>query len=192
MLGLPLLSLVALAISPSYVTHDQRLLRLRGGDRESTFAMLKPDVASDTHTVDEIKQRIAEAGLSIERERVCRLSRRRCGKFYAEHRTRPFYPALLGFMSSGPVVMLELSGESAIGAWRSLIGPTSTETARKEAPRSLRAMYGSDNTRNAAHGSDSPASAAREIRLMFQKPAWRRLEVYAAGLAAAFLLTKRE
>ena len=140
-------------------------LRLRGGER--TFAMLKPDVASDERIVGEIKARIADAGLTIERERRCSLSRRQCKRFYAEHKLRPFFGALVDFMSSGEVVMFELSGDGAILAWRGLLGPTNTGVARKEAPRSLRALYGTDATRNAAHGSDSTSSASRELRLMF-------------------------
>lgn len=140
-------------------------LRLRGGER--TFAMLKPDIASDARAVDEIKGRIAEAGLTIERERQCTLSKSLCKRFYEEHRARPFYGALVDFMSSGPVVMFELSGVDAISAWRALIGPTNTAVARKDAPRSIRALYGTDGTRNAAHGADSPTSVARELALMF-------------------------
>jgi nucleoside-diphosphate kinase len=150
-------------------------LRLRSG--ESTFAMLKPDVASDEHAVDEIKARIAEAGLAIERERRCTLSEDLCERFYEEHRARPFYGALVEFMSSGPVVMFELSGEDAIAAWRALIGPTNTAVARQDAPRSIRALYGTDGTRNAAHGADSPTSVARELALMFD----RRLQLLRCG-----------
>ena len=62
---------------------------------------------------------------------------------------------------------LDLEGESAVLRWRELIGPTSSEAARKDAPGSVRALYGKDVQRNAAHGSDSPKSAARELTLMF-------------------------
>lgn len=70
-------------------------------------------------------------------------------------------------MSSGKIVKLDLEGEAAVRRWRELIGPTNSEVARKEAPGSVRARYGKDVQRNAAHGSDSPKSAARELSLMF-------------------------
>lgn len=73
----------------------------------------------------------------------------------------------VAFMSSGDVIKLELQGENAVRRWRELIGPTDSEKARKEASSSIRALYGTDNQRNAAHGSDSPESAARELALMF-------------------------
>ena len=142
--------------------------RLRGGAVEHTFAMIKPDVADDDVAVTEIKRLIAGAGLKIEREERCKLSKRECETFYAEHCERPFFGGLVKFMSSGKSVKLELSGKHAIKRWRQLIGPTNSLKAREEAPGSVRALFGSDGCRNAAHGSDSPESAAREIALMFK------------------------
>ena len=142
--------------------------RLRGGASEHTFAMLKPDIAGDEATVAACKSLISEAGLTIEREERCRLSRRDCEAFYAEHKERSFFQGLVSFMSSGPVVKMELSGKDAIKGWRTLIGPTNSNTAREQAPSSIRARFGTDQQRNAAHGSDSPESASREIGLMFK------------------------
>ena len=162
--------------------------RLRGGADEHTYAMMKPDICSNRKAEAHIKRLINEAGLTIVREDRCRLSRAECEHFYAEHSERPFFPGLvrtplrlvLGkpsehratrsqveFMSSGDVLKLELQGEDAVRRWRELIGPTNSEKARKEASSSVRALYGKDNQRNAAHGSDSLESAAREIALMF-------------------------
>lgn len=175
----------------------RRLCALRGGAQEHTYAMIKPDVASDETKVTAIKAQIEESGLSIEREERCRLSRKQCEAFYAEHAGRSFFGDLVKFMSSGPVVKLELSGSNAIKRWRELIGPTNSEAAREKAPGSIRALFGTDNQRNAAHGSvrtqsplercplllrmlieptrvrlsgwqDSPESAAREIAMMFK------------------------
>jgi nucleoside diphosphate kinase len=145
--------------------------RLRGGAIEHTYAMLKPDVAGDDTTVSAIKALIEQEGLKIEREERCRLSRGECEAFYAEHDGRAFFKDLVKFMSSGPVVKMELSGEDAIKRWRALIGPTNSATAREEAPTSVRARFGRDNQRNAAHGSDSPESAKREIGMMFKATA---------------------
>ena len=71
-------------------------------------------------------------------------------------------------MSSGAIVKLELSGEGAVATWREVIGPTSSEAAREKAPLSVRAKFGTDVQRNAAHGSDSLESAKRELALMFR------------------------
>jgi nucleoside diphosphate kinase len=142
--------------------------RLRGGKSvEHTFAMLKPDVASDDAKVSAIKSMIREEGLEIEREERCRLSRAECETFYAEHSERAFFPNLVAFMSSGHVLKLELSGSNAIKRWRALLGPTNSATAREQAPHSVRAKFGLDGQKNAGHGSDSPESAKRELELMF-------------------------
>ena len=150
---------------------DPRVCNLRGGeappDAERTYAMIKPDVAGNAEAVAAIKEAIADAGLTIEREEPCTLTREQCETFYAEHRERPFFAGLVEFMSSGPVLKLELSGPGAIKAWRALIGPTNSEKARAEAPESLRARFGTDGQRNCAHGSDAPESAERELQLMF-------------------------
>ena len=143
------------------------LQRLRGGATEHTFAMLKPDIASDAATVEEVKRLITEAGLTIEREKATQLSQEQCEAFYAEHKERPFFGGLVEFMSSGPVLMLELSGDGAIAGWRKLIGPTNSLKAREEAPGSVRALFGTDGQQNAAHGSDAPESAQRELEMMF-------------------------
>ena len=142
--------------------------RLRGGaGAQRTFAMLKPDIAADEATVRQIKARIEDAGLAIEREERGVLTREQCEEFYLEHQDRPFYASLVDFMCSGEVVKLELSGDDAVARWRALIGPTNSTVAREREPDSLRALYGTDGQANAAHGSDAPESAQRELALMF-------------------------
>ena len=141
--------------------------RLRGGAAQRTFAMLKPDIAADEATVRQIKARIEDAGLAIEREERGFLSREQCEEFYLEHKDRSFYGELVEFMCSGEVVKLELSGDDAVARWRALIGPTNSTVAREREPSSLRALYGTDGSKNAAHGSDAPESAERELALMF-------------------------
>ena len=132
-----------------------------------TYAMIKPDVAGDREKVDLIKKRIQKAGLVIVREQRDQLSKHTCAQFYAEHQEREFFDSLVNFMSSGPVLKLELAGDNAVQQWRQLIGPTNSARAREEAPETLRALFGTDGQRNAAHGSDSAESAEREINLMF-------------------------
>ena len=89
-------------------------------------------------------------------------------EFYAEHRGKAFFDNLVGFMSSGPVIALDLVGTGAIGAVRHMNGPTDSARARSEAPNSLRARFGKDGTVNAVHASDSPQSAARELAFYFK------------------------
>ncbi|CDQ96011.1 unnamed protein product, partial [Oncorhynchus mykiss] len=91
--------------------------------------------------------------------------------FYTEHQTKSFFNNLLQFMTSGPVVAMELMGDEAVSVWRRILGPTDSGVARKEAPPSLRAQFGTDGTRNAGHGSDSLASAARELEFFFPSTA---------------------
>ncbi|KAF6029358.1 NME5 [Bugula neritina] len=87
--------------------------------------------------------------------------------FYAEHYGKLFFPSLVAYISSGPIIALALAREKAIAHWRDLIGPTNTLKARQTHPDCLRAIYGTDDQRNALHGSDSFSSAEREIRFFF-------------------------
>ncbi|KAK9817643.1 hypothetical protein WJX72_000069 [[Myrmecia] bisecta] len=114
-------------------------------------------------------QLIELAGFTIVAQQKLQLTAQRAGEFYAEHKGKPFYSGLISFMTSGPIYALVLAKEDAIRSWRSLMGPTNVFVARAEQPKSLRALYGTDGTQNATHGSDSPASARREIGFFFPK-----------------------
>lgn len=89
------------------------------------------------------------------------------GNFYGEHRGKPFFNGLMNFVTSDVVTGIELVAENAIEKWRTLIGPTNTDRAKAEAPRSLRAIFGTDGTKNATHGSDSGPSVKRESDFFF-------------------------
>jgi len=95
---------------------------------------------------------------------MLRLSDTVAGGFYAEHKERPFFPALIEFMTSGPVVAQVLEGEGAIAKNRELMGATNPAEA---AEGTIRADFASSIDANAVHGSDSPESAAREIAYFF-------------------------
>jgi len=95
------------------------------------------------------------------------LSVAEASRFYAEHDGRSFFQTLMNFVTGDPVVALALRKVDAIHAWRTLAGPTKTDVAKQQAPNSLRALYGTDGTRNAVHGSDSVRSAKRELLLIF-------------------------
>jgi nucleoside diphosphate kinase len=131
---------------------------------ERTLAMVKPDAV---HKADEIEDIIIRNGFTILQKRRVQLSPEQASEFYQEHFGKMFFQSLVTYVSSGPVVALVLAGENAISHWRDLIGPTNALKAKQVAPTSLRAIYGTDDQRNALHGSDGLVSAEREIRFFF-------------------------
>eukprot|EP01137_Pigoraptor_chileana_P010840 Opistho-2@4133 len=131
---------------------------------ERTYAMIKPDAIQHA---DEIIDIILRKGFKILQKKRVQLSQEQVADFYAEHQGKPFYEPLVAFMSSGPIYALVLARENAILKWRELMGPTDSVAARESAPGSIRALFGTNNRQNAVHGSDSVASANREIRFIF-------------------------
>ncbi|MDR3670477.1 MAG: nucleoside-diphosphate kinase [Holophaga sp.] len=130
---------------------------------ERTFAIIKPN-AVQAGKVGQILSEIEGASLVLRGMRLARLTPEICREFYQEHVGKPFYPTLEAFMVEGPVVLLCLEGENAILRWRDLMGATDPA---KAAPGTLRARFAESLTRNATHGSDSPASAQRELGFFF-------------------------
>eukprot|EP00892_Ulva_mutabilis_P008667 jgi/Ulvmu1/6172/UM028_0028.1 len=141
--------------------HDAALAKI-----QRTLAMIKPDAVAAGHA-QAIMDKIEAAGFKIVRRRYYTLYPAQAGEFYAEHKGKPFFDKLVEFMTGGPIWALELEREDGIAAWRSLMGPTDSLTAREDAPDSLRAQFGTDGTKNATHGSDCAESAAREIEFHF-------------------------
>ena len=132
---------------------------------ERTLAVIKPQT-SERHYAAIVRE-IVQHGFMILAEQRTTVPRERVEDFYGEHKGKFFFNRLVSYISSGPVVALVLAKASAIKCWRTLMGPTNTFTAQRDAPESLRAKYGIDGTRNATHGSDSAESAAREIKFYF-------------------------
>jgi len=130
---------------------------------ERTLSIIKPD-AVGKNLIGQIYSRFESNGLQIVAAKMLRLSDAVAGGFYAEHKARPFFPALIEFMTSGPVVVQVLEGEGAIAKNRELMGATNPAEA---AAGTIRADFASSIDANAVHGSDSPASAAREIAYFF-------------------------
>lgn len=130
---------------------------------ERTFAIIKPN-AVQAGRVGQILSEIERAALTLRGMRLARLTPEICKEFYAEHVGKAFYPTLESFMVEGPVVLLCLEGENAIVRWRDIMGATDPG---KAAEGTLRARFGESITRNATHGSDSPASAQRELGFFF-------------------------
>ena len=151
---------------------------------QKTLAMIKPDAAAVPGAAQAIISKMEAAGFTITRKRQYTLYPAQAEEFYAEHAGKPFFSKLIDFMTSGPIWALELQGAGAIKGWRTLMGPTNTLTAQLEAPESIRAQFGTDGTRNATHGSDSPTSAEREISFHFP-PQQRTLAMIKPDAVAA-------
>ncbi len=130
---------------------------------ERTLSIVKPD-AVGKNVIGEILARFEKAGLSIVAAKMVRLDDEKAGGFYAEHKERPFFKDLVGFMTSGPVVVQVLEGENAIALNRELMGATNPKEA---AEGTIRADFAQSIDANAVHGSDSAASAEREIAYFF-------------------------
>lgn len=130
---------------------------------ERTLSIIKPDAVA-RNLIGEIMSRFEKNGLKIVAARLIRLSDEQAGGFYAEHQARPFYQDLVSYMTSGPVVVQVLEGDDAVALNRRLMGATNP---REAAPGTIRADFAESVEANAVHGSDSPASAAREIAFFF-------------------------
>lgn len=130
---------------------------------ERTLSIIKPDAVAK-NVVGQIYSRFEGAGLRIVAAKMIRLSREQAEGFYAEHKGRPFFPALVDFMTSGPVTVQVLEGENAVALHRELMGATNPQNA---AAGTIRADFADSIDANAVHGSDSSESAAREIAYFF-------------------------
>ena len=139
---------------------------------ERTLSIIKPDAVAK-NAIGDIYARFEKAGLKIAAVKMLHLSRDAAAGFYAEHDGKPFFDALLEFMTSGPVMVQVLEGENAVATNRELMGATNPKDA---AAGTIRADFAESIDANAVHGSDAPTSAAREIAYFFGA-----LEVHARG-----------
>jgi len=131
--------------------------------KELTLSIIKPDAVKENH-IGEILSLFEKNGLRIAAIKMMRLDKERAKKFYAVHKSRPFYEELTTFMSSGPVIAIVLEGENAVAKNRELMGSTNPKEA---APGTLRALYAKSTGENAVHGSDSLENARHEIAFLF-------------------------
>lgn len=143
---------------------DQYTARKVGSKKEKTLAMIKPDAVIKMGSIIEA---VLDSGFTITKAKMVLLSRAEAMDFYSEHQSKSFFTDLINFMTSGPIIAMEVIGDDAVSAWRKLLGPTNCSVARSESPQSIRARFGTDGTKNAAHGSDAIASAARELEFFF-------------------------
>jgi nucleoside-diphosphate kinase len=130
---------------------------------ERTLSIIKPDAVAK-NVIGEIYARFEKAGLKVVAAKMTQLSRQEAEGFYAVHKERPFFKALVDFMISGPVMIQVLEGENAILKNRELMGATNPKEA---APGTIRADFADSIDANAVHGSDAPETAKVEIAYFF-------------------------
>jgi nucleoside-diphosphate kinase len=130
---------------------------------ERSYVMIKPDAVARGLS-GEIVARFERAGLTIERMELGMVSAAQAAANYAEHQGKPFYEALVAYVTSGPVVKMVIAGPEAVSVCRKLIGATNPLEA---APGTIRGDFGLELDANVIHGSDSPGSAEREIAIFF-------------------------
>ncbi len=132
--------------------------------KEKTFSIIKPN-AMKKNAIGAIITKFESQGLKIAAAKLTKISKQQCEEFYAEHKARPFFGELVAFMTSGPVLLMCLSGENAVLKNREIMGATNPKDAAKG---TIRAEFGDSVGENAVHGSDSVASAQRELGLFFE------------------------
>src|SRR5215212_3144443 len=131
---------------------------------ERTLAISKPD-ATRRNLTGRINAKFEEAGLRIVAQKRLQLTQAQAGAFYAVHKERPFYKDLVAFMTSGPVVAQVLEGENAVAKNREVMGATNPANA---AEGTIRKEFAESIEANSVHGSDSPETAANEIKFFFR------------------------
>lgn len=130
---------------------------------EKTYTMIKPDGVRNGH-IGEIVNRFERVGLTVDRMELGMVTEELAKANYAEHEGKPFYDGLIAYITSGPVVKMVVSGENAVATVRKLMGATNPADA---APGTIRGDFGLTMDENVIHGSDSVASAEREIGVFF-------------------------
>ena len=132
---------------------------------ERTFSIIKPNALLDNN-IGNIVNRFEREGLRIAAMKLVHLSKEKAEGFYIEHKERPFFGELVTFMTSGPVMLMVLEGENAVDRNREIMGATNPAEA---AEGTIRKLYAKSIGENSVHGSDSQASAEREINYFFDK-----------------------
>jgi len=131
---------------------------------ERTYVMVKPD-GVQRGLISEVVSRFEKRGLKIVGMKMLQIPRELAEEHYGEHKGKPFFEALVGYITSSPVVAMVLEGKNAVAAARDMMGATDPQKAN---PGTIRGDFGLDIGRNVVHGSDSTASAEREINLFFK------------------------
>jgi nucleoside-diphosphate kinase len=132
---------------------------------EKTLSIIKPNSTLDNN-MGNIMAIFEKNGLRIAAAKFTKLSKEKAEGFYIEHKERPFFGELVNFMTSGPVMLMVLEGENAVAKNRELMGATNPANAN---PGTIRKLYAKSVGENSVHGSDSLASAEREVAYFFEK-----------------------
>lgn len=132
---------------------------------EYTLSIIKPD-ATERNLIGKINSYLENAGLEIAAQKMVKLTKEQAEEFYAEHKERPFFISLVSSITSAPVVLQVLKGENAITKNREVMGATNPANADAG---TIRKDFALDIEANSVHGSDSPASAEREVSFFFKK-----------------------
>ena len=132
---------------------------------QRTLSIIKPDGVG-RGLIGEVVKRLEESGFRIIAMKMIHMTQSQAEGFYAVHKERPFYKSLTEFMTSGPVVVMALEGESVIERYRTLMGATNYKDA---AEGTIRKAFATDIEKNVVHGSDSPETAAFEIGYFFNR-----------------------
>lgn len=131
---------------------------------ERTLSIIKPDAVAK-NAIGQIIARFEKGGLRVAAAKMMHLSKTQAEQFYAIHKERPFFAALVSFMSSGPVLVQVLEGENAIAKNREIMGATNPKDA---AAGTIRKDFAESIDHNAVHGSDAPETAKQEISFFFK------------------------
>jgi nucleoside-diphosphate kinase len=138
---------------------------------DRTLAIIKPDAVQGGRA-GKILAHLENAGFRVRALRMTRLGEAEAGEFYAVHRERPFYPSLVRFMTSGPVIPMVLEAQGAVARLRQVIGATDPAQAEEG---TIRKLYAESKERNASHASDSPENAEIEVGFFFSRQELRAL-----------------
>ena len=131
---------------------------------EQTLSIIKPD-AVERNLQEEIKLEFRKKGFEIKKEKKIHISKREAEQFYKLHETKPFYNELCSYLSSGPIIVMELSRENAVLENRKLMGATNPKDAEDG---TIRKKYGISIDKNSVHGSDSAKNANIELDFFFK------------------------
>ncbi|POI28156.1 hypothetical protein CIB84_008094 [Bambusicola thoracicus] len=149
--------------------------------QEHTLALIKPDAAKNHKAsyfkqervnslvivLDEIMQKVKDAGFTISKVKEEALTREMATQFYKDHEGKPFFEELVSCMTEGPSVIMVLTKENAVQEWRKLMGPTDPEVAKESFPESIRAQFAQNTLSNAVHGSSNREHALESIEYVF-------------------------
>ncbi len=128
-----------------------------------TFFMIKPD-GVERNLIGEIISRVEEKGFQITKIKMMTITKDLAEEHYSEHKDKPFFSDLVSFITSGPVIAMQVEGENVVSQIRTLMGATNPSDAT---PGSIRGDFATELDKNVVHGSDSDKSAARELNLFF-------------------------